>query len=69
MGAAENIVPQEWFTTGEAAEHMRMTRQALLTAVSRGKIKPDSFGGRGRTKEHRFHRSTLAAFLGRGNTA
>ena len=65
MAAAEssNVPVSPWLTTEEAAEYLRITPAALRQAVWRGSIKPDCYGGRGRTRSHRFRRTTLDRFL------
>ncbi len=65
MGAAEKTEPeQEWFTTEEAAAFLRMTGNAIRKHVCSGRLRPDVFGKRGRTRSHRFSRATLRAFFG-----
>jgi hypothetical protein len=67
MGAAEKkydhaeLAKQEWFTTTEAAAYIRTTPKALRQRIARGSLKPDSWGGRGRGREHMFRRATLDA--------
>lgn len=65
QASLDQLAAREWYTTAEAAEYMRMTPKALRMAIARGSIRPDCFGGRGRTRSHRFHVQTLRAFLGR----
>lgn len=62
--------PSPWLTTEQAAAYIGggMTAKALLMHVSRGHIKPDHWGGRGRLKGHRFSRETLDRFV-RGEKA
>lgn len=52
---------QVWFTTTEAAIYLRTSPKALRMRVARGAIVPDCRGGRGRSREHMFRRSTLDA--------
>jgi hypothetical protein len=68
MGLPAEKHDHEWRTTAEAAAYLRITVRALLAHVARGNIKPDSWGGRGRLKSHRFLVSTLDKFL-RGEKA
>lgn len=55
--------PDPWYTTEEAAEYLRTSHQAVLRRIARGKLTPDSWGGRGRGRHHMFRRSTLDAHL------
>ena len=64
-----NAAEQEWFTTTEAAAYLRTTPKALRMRIARGAIKPDSPGGRGRSREHMFRRSTLDAHYSRKGAA
>lgn len=59
MADNDNSGEQEWFTTTEAAEYLRATPKALRARIARGSLVPDCWGGRGRSKEHMFRRSTL----------
>lgn len=60
---------RKWFSTERAAAYLDTTVKALLKHVERGNIAPDVFGGRGKTRGHRFSRETLDAFMQRGNAA
>jgi excisionase family DNA binding protein len=57
------MMTAEWLTTDQAAEYLASTRRALLNAVSRGRLVPDAWGGRGRAKGHRFRRETLDRYI------
>jgi Helix-turn-helix domain len=63
MGAAENISGKVWFTSKEAAAELGITVAALKSLVYRERLSPDHRGGQDGLKSHRFHRSTLEAFL------
>lgn len=53
---------RDWYTTSQAATYLSTTIAALHMHVQRGNLKPDSRGGRGRFKGHRFSKETLDAF-------
>lgn len=57
------------YRTEQAAALLQMSPKALRMHIARGNIKPDVWGGRGRTKSHLFLEDTLLAFLGRGRAA
>lgn len=48
--------------TADAAKLLGRSPKALLRLVSRGKIKPDVWGRRGKGATHLFSRATLDAF-------
>ena len=52
-----------YLDTAGAAEYLGTTKAALHMMVQRGTLKPDSRGGRGRFKGHRFARATLDAYI------
>jgi hypothetical protein len=54
-----------WYTSAEAAQLMGLKPSSLKSLVFRGRIKPDHRGGCDGLKSHRFHISTLEAFLGK----
>lgn len=58
-----------WYTTELAALYMHRSEKALQMSIARGLLKPDTFGGRGRSKTHMFKRETLDAFLADDNAA
>jgi hypothetical protein len=58
----------EWLTTEQAAAVLGISQKALLMHISRGNIRPDSWGSRGRLKGHRWSHATLERFL-RGERA
>lgn len=58
-------VSKVWYNSREAAEYMGMTVSAVKSLVFRGRLKPDHRGGCDGLKSHRFHVSTLDAFLGK----
>lgn len=64
----DHRIVRDWYTTAQAAEYLATTVAALHMHVQRGNLKPDSRGGRGRFKGHRFSRATLDAF-NRGDRA
>jgi hypothetical protein len=49
------------YTTELAALFLHTTPSGIRCRILRGTLKPDSFGGRGRGKEHTFTRETLLA--------
>lgn len=51
-----------WLTTAEAADFLGISSKALHWHVSRGNIKPDSWGKRGLLRGHRFSLETLDGF-------
>ncbi len=55
--------PKVWFTTREAAEYLRISRDALLKHVERGNITADNVSARGKVSGHRFQRETLDGFI------
>jgi excisionase family DNA binding protein len=61
----EKMGTRQWFDTMEAAEYIGVSVSAMRKLVQRGKIRPDTPGGTGLLKGHRFSRVTLDAFLGR----
>jgi hypothetical protein len=61
--AAARRVDTPWLTTSEAADYCRMSETAIRKHIYNGTLVPDSWGGRGRTKTHRFKRETLDRFL------
>jgi excisionase family DNA binding protein len=54
---------QQWFTTREAAEYIRVSRDTLLKLVERGHIRPDAPAGTRGLSGHRFSRATLDKYL------
>lgn len=51
------------YTTELAALFLHTTPSGIRCRILRGTLKPDSFGGRGRGKEHTFTRETLLAHV------
>jgi hypothetical protein len=64
LAGAPLPAPEKAYNTQEAAEYLRMSPNALSHHIRAGNITPDVFGGRGRTRAHRFRKDTLDAFLG-----
>jgi hypothetical protein len=72
VSANDDIAPandqrliRDFYTTKEAAVFLNTTPAAVHMHVQRGNLKPDSRGGRGRFKGHRFSLATLVAFNSR----
>lgn len=61
--AKKRAIETPWLTTEEAAEYCLLSRDALIKHIARGRLIPDSWGCRGRTRSHRFLRETLDKFL------
>jgi hypothetical protein len=51
------------YTTELAALFLHTTPSGIRCRILRGTLKPDSFGGRGRGKEHTFTKETLLAHV------
>jgi excisionase family DNA binding protein len=68
VGAAEKQEKpvQQWFTTREAAEYIRCSRDVLLKLVERGHVRPDAPAGTRGLSGHRFSRATLDRYLSGG---
>lgn len=64
-----NDADRQWFGTERAAAYLDSTVKAVLKQIERGNLVPDVWGGRGRTRGHRFSRETLDAFMRRSNAA
>lgn len=56
---------QQWFDTPEAARYIRVSKEAMRKLVQRGRVRPDAPAGTRGLRSHRFHRSTLDAYLGK----
>jgi len=54
---------EQYFNTAGAAKYLKTTVAALHMQIQRGNLKPDSRGGPGRLKGHRFTRATLDAYI------
>ncbi len=66
--AMENLRPEGYLDTKQAAAYLGTTPAALNAAIERGTLVPDHRGSRGRMKSHRFSRKTLDLFLQFKNT-
>jgi len=64
----DNDTDDRWLTTEQAAAFGGMSRAALLKAVERGRIVPDSPARKGWTRAHRFRKATISRYL-RGGSA
>jgi len=60
------VVEQCWFDTAEAAQYIRVSKEAMRKLVQRGTIRPDSPAGANGLRGHRFSRKTLDEHLGGG---
>ena len=56
------MAEQEWFTVGEAAEYLRLSKPSIYRLVSQGVLVAHTIGGTG---ERRFRRADLDAALKR----
>jgi excisionase family DNA binding protein len=57
---------QAWFDTAEAAQYIRVSKEAMRKLVQRGTIRPDAPAGANGLRGHRFSRRTLDRHLGGG---
>jgi hypothetical protein len=58
-----------WYTTELAALYLHRSEKALQMLIARGTLKPDTYGGRGKSKCHMFRIKTLDTFLADDNAA
>lgn len=63
------VVEQSWFDTAEAAQYIRVSKEAMRKLVQRGTIRPDSPAGANGLRGHRFSKTTLEKFLRSGRAA
>lgn len=64
-GRGDFPLTKQWFDTHEAAAYIggRATTDGVRKLVQRGHLRPDAPAGTRGLRGHRFHRSTLDAFL------
>ena len=56
------MAEQEWFTVGEAAEYLRLSKPSIYRLVTEGQLVAHTIGTKG---ERRFRRADLDAVLRR----
>ena len=59
-GVTRPVAEQEWFTVGEAADYLRLSKPSIYRLVGQGVLPAYTIGPKG---ERRFKRSDLDAVL------